>query len=116
MGQFMGYFEYNENKVSTLMAWLYAGGVVLMTGCYCITHHQFFFGSQIVGMRLRVAAGSLIYRKVILFKKSIRLTFIDLLLHLSLNNIPIYTHFIGLKIESRFCRKMYKWKNRKPAS
>ena len=69
MGQFMGYFEYNENKVSTLMAWLYAGGVVLMTGCYCITHHQFFFGSQIVGMRLRVATGSLIYRKVILHKK-----------------------------------------------
>ena len=65
MGQFMGYFEYNENnKVSTLMAWLYAGGVVLMTGCYCITHHQFFFGSQMVGMRLRVATGSLIYRKV----------------------------------------------------
>ena len=65
MGQFMGYFEYNENnKVSNLMAWLYAGGVVLMTGCYCITHHQFFFGSQMVGMRLRVATGSLIYRKV----------------------------------------------------
>lgn len=65
MGQFMGYFEHNENnKVSNLMAWLYAGGVVLMTGFYCITHHQFFFGSQMVGMRLRVATGSLIYRKV----------------------------------------------------
>ena len=65
MGQFMGYFAQDQKNVSTLMAVLYALGVIFMTGCYCITHHQFFFGSQIVGMRLRVAAGSLIYRKVI---------------------------------------------------
>ena len=66
MGQFMGYFAHDaQNTVSTSMAVLYAFGVIFMTGCYCITHHQFFFGSQMVGMRLRVAAGSLIYRKVI---------------------------------------------------
>ena len=64
MGQFMGYFTHDENKISVLEAVMYCTGVVLMAGCYNFTHHQFFFGSQLVGMRLRVAAGSLIYRKV----------------------------------------------------
>ena len=64
MGQFMGYFTDKDQSMSVLMACMYAAGVVLMAGFYNLTHHQFFFGSQIVGMRLRVAAGSLIYRKV----------------------------------------------------
>ena len=64
MGQFMGYFTYKDDRISTLAACMYATGVVLMAAFYNLTHHQFFFGSQIVGMRLRVAASSLIYRKV----------------------------------------------------
>ena len=64
MGQFMGYFTYKDDRISTLAACMYATGVVLMAALYNLTHHQFFFGSQIVGMRLRVAASSLIYRKV----------------------------------------------------
>ena len=65
MGQFMGYFTYDDdNKMSTSMACFYAAGVVCMGACYNITHHLYFFGVQYFGMRLRVAAGSLIYRKV----------------------------------------------------
>jgi len=65
MGQFMGYFSYKDDRISTLAACMYATGVVLMAALYNLTHHQFFFGSQIVGMRLRVAASSLIYRKAL---------------------------------------------------
>ena len=64
MGKFMGYFTCKDDKISTLAACMYATGVVLTGALYCLIHHQFFFGAQIVGMRLRVAASSLIYRKV----------------------------------------------------
>jgi len=62
----MGYFTYDneDDKMSTSMACFYASGVVFMAACYNITHHLYFFGVQYFGMRLRVAAGSLIYRKV----------------------------------------------------
>ena len=61
----MGYFTYDDDdKMSTSMACFYAAGVVFMAACYNITHHLYFFGVQYFGMRLRIAAGSLIYRKV----------------------------------------------------
>ena len=65
MGQLMRYFTYGTNNVSTLMACVYAFGVVFMTGCYCLIHHQYVFGVRMFGMRLRVAASSLIYRKTL---------------------------------------------------
>ena len=45
-------------------AYLFATGVVLGSGMFVLTHHPFFFGIQHVGMKIRVAACSVIYKKV----------------------------------------------------
>ena len=63
MGQLISYF--NDESTSTLMAWIYVSGIVLTTACYNITHHQYFFLLQMLGMRLRVSLSSLIYRKAL---------------------------------------------------
>ena len=45
-------------------AWLYAGGVSFCAVLLAITHHPYFFSVQRIGMRMRVACCSLMYRKV----------------------------------------------------
>ena len=52
---------------STMPAWqayAYATGVVLSLAFYTFVHHPYFFEIQHVGMKMRVAACSLIYKKV----------------------------------------------------
>ena len=63
MGQLMLYFKLEGT--SSVMSWIYAVGILLMSVCYNITHHLYFFSLQMLGMRLRVAVGSLIYRKAL---------------------------------------------------
>jgi hypothetical protein len=43
---------------------MYGTGFILATVVYNITHHFYFFGFETLGMRVRVACSSLIYRKV----------------------------------------------------
>jgi hypothetical protein len=47
-----------------LDAYLYAAGVSICAIFLAIFHHPYFFGVLRVGMQLRVACSSLIYRKV----------------------------------------------------
>ena len=63
MGQLMSYF--NDENTPTFMAWINVFGILLMTACYNITHHQYFYQLQKLGMRLRVAMCSIIYRKAL---------------------------------------------------
>jgi len=63
LGMLIQYFQVD----STMPAWeayAYATGVVLSSALYTFTHHPYFFGIQHMGMRVRVAACSLIYKKV----------------------------------------------------
>ena len=48
----------------TWQAYAYATGVVLSSVVYTLTIHPYFFGVQHTGMRIRIAACSLIYKKV----------------------------------------------------
>ena len=45
-------------------AYLYATGVVLGSALFTLVHHPYFFGLQHVAMKIRVAACSVIYKKV----------------------------------------------------
>ena len=63
MEELMTYFK--DENLSTLIALIYVMGIVLMTACYNILHHQYFYKLQIIGMRLRVAFCSVIYRKAL---------------------------------------------------
>jgi ATP-binding cassette subfamily C (CFTR/MRP) protein 4 len=52
------------SSMSLTEAYLHATGVVAMAALYTFTHHAYFFGVMHTGMRIRVAACSLLYRKV----------------------------------------------------
>ena len=59
----MGYFT-PDSTVTELEAYMYGVGVIAMSGLYTFTHHAYFFGVMHTGMRMRIAACSLVYRKV----------------------------------------------------
>ena len=45
-------------------AYFYGAGVIAMSALYTFTHHPYFFGVMHTGMRIRIAACCLVYRKV----------------------------------------------------
>ena len=51
-------------------AYLYGSGVVLMSALYTLVHHTYFNGVYLVGMRVRIACSSLVYRKALKLSKS----------------------------------------------
>ena len=51
-------------------AYLYATGVVLCLTVYALIHHPYFFGMVHTGMKMRVAASSLLYRKALKLSNS----------------------------------------------
>jgi hypothetical protein len=63
LGWMMEYFAVGSTMGES-EAYLYGSGVVAMAALYTFTHHAYFFGVMHTGMRIRVAACSLIYRKV----------------------------------------------------
>lgn len=64
LGQLVHYFGSDNSTITTTQAYLYATGVVLGSALYTTTHHPFFFSCQHTGMQIRVAACSLVYKKV----------------------------------------------------
>lgn len=62
LGQLIQYFT-PDSKVSTADAYLYAMGVSLCAIVLAVAHHPYFFGVQRIGMQMRVACCSLLYRK-----------------------------------------------------
>ena len=51
-------------------AYLYGGGVVLMSALYTVIHHSYFNGVYVIGMKIRVACSSLVYRKALRLSQS----------------------------------------------
>ena len=58
------YFAPNS-RVSLTEAYLYAAGVVAMTAFFILSHHHYINGVNLIGMQLRVASCSLLYRKAL---------------------------------------------------
>ena len=59
--------------MSQLEAYLYATGVVMCSAIYTFTHHPYFFGVMHLGMKIRVASCSLLYRCA--YNHTLRLNF-----------------------------------------
>lgn len=53
-----------ENQTTRDEALIYAGGLVVVTLCVVLLMHHTILRAQRVGMRIRVACCSLVYRKV----------------------------------------------------
>ena len=64
LGMLLQYFR-ADSTMPTWQAYLYATGVVLSSASYIFTIHPYYFGIQHVGMKLRIASCSLIYKKVL---------------------------------------------------
>ncbi|CAG5124702.1 unnamed protein product, partial [Candidula unifasciata] len=64
LGGLIRYFT-PDSTVSKLDAWLYALGVSLCAIVLAISHHPYFFCVQRIGMRMRVACCSLMYKKTV---------------------------------------------------
>ncbi|XP_021376611.1 multidrug resistance-associated protein 4-like isoform X5 [Mizuhopecten yessoensis] len=62
LGQLIRYFT-PDSTVSERDAYLYAMGVSLCAIVLAVAHHPYFFGVQRIGMQMRVACCSLLYRK-----------------------------------------------------
>lgn len=63
LGKLISYFT-NSGSMSKDDAYLYATGVIMCSGLAIVILHPYMLGIMHIGMQMRVAACSLIYRKV----------------------------------------------------
>ncbi|CAG0897047.1 unnamed protein product [Darwinula stevensoni] len=63
---FSGNWKYGNE---TYWGWLFGTGVILCSLLYIFTHHAVFFNIGRYGMQIRVACGSIIYRKALRLSK-----------------------------------------------
>ncbi len=63
MGGLISYFRFGSD-VPKQSAYLFALAVTLCSMLFGIVHHPYFYGIQKIGMRLKIAAMTLIFRKV----------------------------------------------------
>ena len=63
LGGLIRYFTPNS-QVTEMEAYLYAMGVSLCAILIAVAHHPYFFGVTRMGMQMRVACCSLMYKKV----------------------------------------------------
>ena len=69
IGKLMEYYTPNQTTVSKNTAYLYAGGIVGMSFLNVLMGHSYMLGLQHLGMKIRVASCSLIYRKSLRLSK-----------------------------------------------
>ncbi|KAH9505170.1 Multidrug resistance-associated protein 4 [Bulinus truncatus] len=90
-----------ESQVSKQEAWLYAFGVSMCAIILAITHHPYFFCVQRIGMRMRVACCSLMYKKCLrLSNKALGETTVGQIVNLMSNDVNrfdqavVFLHFL----------------------
>ncbi|RZC41834.1 ABC tran domain containing protein, partial [Asbolus verrucosus] len=70
VGKLLKYYAPNQTKISKNEAYLYASLIVLMTFFYVLVGHTYALGVSHLGMKIRVACSSLIYRKSLKLSQS----------------------------------------------
>lgn len=70
LGQLIAYYIPNQTEISEKEAYLYAGGVILCSLLSVFLTHPYMMGVLHLGMKLRVACCSLIYRKALKLSKT----------------------------------------------
>lgn len=63
LGKLVDFYTPQQQNVSKNEAYFYAGFIVFNTFLYVIVNHSYLFGLHHLGMKMRVACSSLIYRK-----------------------------------------------------
>ncbi|KAK3096011.1 hypothetical protein FSP39_021917 [Pinctada imbricata] len=100
LGQLIRYFTPNSTMSST-EAYMYAMGVSISSIILAVAHHPYFFEVQRLGMKLRVACCSLLYRKSLrLSNKALGQTTIGQIVNLMSNDVnrfdtaAIFLHYL----------------------
>lgn len=70
LGQLIAYYIPNQTTISEKEAYLYAGAVVLCSLLNVFVTHPYMMGALHLGMKLRVACCSLVYRKSLRLSKT----------------------------------------------
>ena len=100
LGQLLRYFD-PESKMVTETAYLYATGVILSPVIFTLCDHPYSFECQHIGMQIRIAACSLLYKKCLrLSQKSLGQTSVGQMVNLMSNDVnrfdssTLYLHYI----------------------
>jgi ATP-binding cassette subfamily C (CFTR/MRP) protein 4 len=70
IGKLMEYYTPNQNTITKNTAYIYASGIVVMSFFNVLLGHSYMLGLQHLGMKIRVASCSLIYRKSLRLSKT----------------------------------------------
>ncbi|KAG8235221.1 hypothetical protein J437_LFUL015913 [Ladona fulva] len=102
LGNLLRYFSPGSNDTLT-NAYLYAGGIVISTGISIMVMHPYLMAILHLGMKVRVACCSLIYRKALrLSKSSLGKTTVGQIVNLMSNDVSrfdfimIFAHYLWM--------------------
>lgn len=70
IGRLMAYYSPQQIEITKEQAYLYATSIIGISLLNVMITHSYFFGLQQIGMKIRVACCSLIYRKALKLSKS----------------------------------------------
>ncbi|XP_066250934.1 probable multidrug resistance-associated protein lethal(2)03659 [Euwallacea similis] len=70
LGKLMNYYRPNQTNVSLQEAYLYAGILILTSFLSVMVSHSYMLASHHLGMKMRIACCSLIYRKTLKLSKT----------------------------------------------
>ncbi|CAG9825399.1 unnamed protein product [Phaedon cochleariae] len=88
LGQLIRFYEPNQTTITLQQAYIYAAGIVLVSLMYVLVSHSFYLSLQHLGMKLRIACCSLIYRKTLkLSKRALVNTTIGQMINLLSNDV-----------------------------
>ncbi|KAJ8943853.1 hypothetical protein NQ314_009623 [Rhamnusium bicolor] len=88
LGKLMNYYTPNQTTVTLEEAYIYASMIVLTSLLYVVTYHSFNLSLQHLGMKIRIACCSVIYRKTLkLSKKALVKTTIGQMINLLSNDV-----------------------------
>ncbi|VEN34161.1 unnamed protein product [Callosobruchus maculatus] len=88
IGQLVNYYDPHQTSITYRQACIYAGSIVLTSFLFVIVYHSYLLSVQHLGMKIRIACCSLVYRKTLrLSKKALGKTTIGQMINLLSNDV-----------------------------
>ncbi|KAG5892174.1 hypothetical protein JTB14_026412 [Gonioctena quinquepunctata] len=97
IGKLVSFFETDQISVSDKEAYAYASGLIMCLVVDAVLGHPAFMGFQHIGMKVRVACTSLVYRKILKFSRTaLNLTTVGHLVNLLSNDVSKFDQAFAL--------------------
>ncbi|XP_030747810.1 probable multidrug resistance-associated protein lethal(2)03659 [Sitophilus oryzae] len=93
LGKLMNYYSPNQTTVSIQQAYMYAGVLIVSSFLSVVVSHSYMLACHHLGMKMRIACCSLIYRKTLkLSKTALTETTIGQMINLLSNDVARFDH------------------------